>query len=163
MQYVVVTPDETIIWGSGPWNAGGIRGALNTVGLSPYLTDQEPDAPMVYPDASVLPCNVVYEQLGPDQCSGDPVDTVGPDAVNRSYPAVPMTADQLAARAAAQSQAIKDSARAALSASDVTMIRCVEAGVAVPAEWRAYRQALRATAASGAGTLPDHPAYPSGT
>lgn len=58
-------------------------------------------------------------------------------------------------------------ARAALDASDITMIRCVEHGVTVPAEWVSYRGALRAIvrAASGDPTqpLPSRPAYPAGT
>lgn len=58
-------------------------------------------------------------------------------------------------------------AQAALDASDITMIRCVEHGVAVPAEWATYRGALRAIvrATSGDPTqpLPSRPAYPAGT
>lgn len=58
-------------------------------------------------------------------------------------------------------------AQGALDASDITMIRCVEHGVTVPAEWASYRGALRAIvrAASGDPTqpLPSRPAYPAGT
>lgn len=58
-------------------------------------------------------------------------------------------------------------AQSALDASDITMIRCVEHGVAVPAEWATYRAALRAIvrATSGDPTqpLPARPAYPAGT
>lgn len=58
-------------------------------------------------------------------------------------------------------------AQAALDASDITLLRCVENAVAVPADWVTYRTALRAIvrAASGDATqsLPTRPAYPAGT
>lgn len=58
-------------------------------------------------------------------------------------------------------------AQSALDASDITMIRCVEHGVAVPAEWATYRGALRAIVRSASGDptqpLPTRPAYPVGT
>lgn len=56
-------------------------------------------------------------------------------------------------------------ARAALEASDITLIRCMEAGVPVPQEWRDYRVALRAIATNDEGVtaLPPRPAYPPGT
>ncbi len=61
--------------------------------------------------------------------------------------------------------ALAPAAKAALDASDITIIRCFEHGVAVPAEWIAYRAALRPIAAgtSTATELPAMPAYPSGT
>lgn len=61
----------------------------------------------------------------------------------------------------------KESARSLLDASDLTILRCIESGVSVPAAWVAYRKALRAiiSAATGdaAQPLPTKPAYPSGT
>jgi hypothetical protein len=54
-------------------------------------------------------------------------------------------------------------ARDALKASDTTILRCAEAGLPVPAEWKEYREALRAVAAGGAGPLPQRPPYPAGT
>lgn len=53
----------------------------------------------------------------------------------------------------------------ALDASDTTVLRCIEAGVAVPAEWLAYRGALRAivTDPTSADALPPRPEYPAGT
>jgi hypothetical protein len=58
-------------------------------------------------------------------------------------------------------------AQYALAESDVTVLRCYENTVAVPAAWGAYRKALRAIigAASGDPTqpLPTRPAYPAGT
>lgn len=67
--------------------------------------------------------------------------------------------------------AYKANAQAALDRSDTTLLRCVEAGVTVPADWASYRKALRvvvgtATAPSGwtaETALPTQPAYPSGT
>lgn len=56
-------------------------------------------------------------------------------------------------------------AQTALTASDVTVIRCYEHGVAVPAAWTAYRTALRSIVGGTASTtpLPVKPAYPAGT
>lgn len=45
----------------------------------------------------------------------------------------------------------------ALERSDVTILRCVEVGIAVPAEWLEYRRNLRK------GILQDQPVYPLGT
>jgi hypothetical protein len=58
---------------------------------------------------------------------------------------------------------LRAAANKALEASDITVLRCVEAGVSVPEEWAAYRAALRAITASGAGALPTKPPYPAGT
>ncbi len=56
-------------------------------------------------------------------------------------------------------------AQMALDASDITILRCFEHGVAVPAEWVTYRAALRAIVAgtSTPAELPARPAYPAGT
>lgn len=70
---------------------------------------------------------------------------------NAPAPALPVTSAAVAA------------ARAALSASDVTVLRCYEAAIAVPSEWADYRKALRAVITGGATDLPAAPAYPSGT
>jgi hypothetical protein len=72
-------------------------------------------------------------------------------------------ADAAAAAAAAAATALKAQAQAALTKSDVTMIRCVENQVQVPAEWAAYRRALRAIISTGTGTMPTQPAFPRGT
>ncbi len=68
------------------------------------------------------------------------------------------SAEDLATRKQAQAQA-------ALTASDITINRCYEAGVAVPQAWRDYRAALRVIVADPAagGELPQRPAYPAGT
>ena len=63
----------------------------------------------------------------------------------------------------APSPDIAAEARAALAASDQTVMRCVEASVAVPAEWVAYRQALRDVVSGRATVLPDRPAYTAAT
>lgn len=58
-------------------------------------------------------------------------------------------------------------AQAALDASDITVLRCVEHGVTVPAEWATYRADLRAIVSASTGDatqpLPTRPAYPAGT
>lgn len=66
---------------------------------------------------------------------------------------------------AAAATDMRPAAQAALDRSDITVIRCYEHVVAVPAEWVAYRDALRAVVAGGptSATLPAQPAYPAGT
>jgi hypothetical protein len=63
--------------------------------------------------------------------------------------------------------AYQQSARAALSDSDLTVMRCYENAVALPVAWASYRKALRAIvgAASGDAAQPllAKPTYPSGT
>jgi hypothetical protein len=80
------------------------------------------------------------------------------------------TPDQIVAAlsptAEKQWTAYQAQAREALDASDVTIVRCVENGVAVPEEWAAYRRALRTIVSASMGTpgtLPVKPAYPAGT
>ncbi len=58
----------------------------------------------------------------------------------------------------------KQQARAALSSSDVTALRCWKAGVAFPPEWHAYCTDLRVClTAETPCALPARPAYPAGT
>lgn len=61
----------------------------------------------------------------------------------------------------------QSNAQAALTDSDLTILRCYENSVAVPAAWTTYRKALRAiiSATSGDPTqpLPTKPTYPAGT
>ena len=52
---------------------------------------------------------------------------------------------------------VKSEAREALEASDITVLRCVERGIAVPQAWAAYREALREVVRTGAGELPARP------
>lgn len=47
-----------------------------------------------------------------------------------------------------------------LAASDRTVLRCVEAGIAVPVEWAEYRQKLRSIVTNPTLPLPTQPAYP---
>lgn len=71
-------------------------------------------------------------------------------------------ASYIAARAAA---ALKVSAQDALDRSDITVLRCHENAVAVPAAWQTYRTELRAivSGTSPATELPARPEYPEGT
>ena len=61
---------------------------------------------------------------------------------------------------------LRRAAAAALRASDVTVLRCYEASIPVPADWRAYREALRAILRAPAGDasagLPSSPPRPAG-
>ena len=54
-------------------------------------------------------------------------------------------------------------ARVALDASDTVLLRCFEADISLPTEWKAYRATLRQIIRDGSGTLPDRPKYPAGT
>lgn len=58
---------------------------------------------------------------------------------------------------------MKQGAYSALVNSDTTVLRCLAAGIAVPADWISYRAALRAIVTSGVGPLPTMPGYPAGT
>lgn len=82
--------------------------------------------------------------------------------IDEGNTAAPAQTDPTAAWAAHQG-----AARVALDSSDVTMLRCLENAVAVPAEWIAYRKALRSILSSSGGDatqpLPTRPAYPAGT
>ncbi|MDA8232847.1 MAG: hypothetical protein M0006_16065, partial [Magnetospirillum sp.] len=58
-------------------------------------------------------------------------------------------------------------AQALLAKSDITLLRCLETGVPVPAAWAVYRKSLRAIIGAATGdptqALPVLPAYPAGT
>jgi hypothetical protein len=56
-------------------------------------------------------------------------------------------------------------AQVAIERSDITVLRSVEHGIAVPSEWQAYRAELRAiiSGTSTATELPSMPDYPEGT
>lgn len=65
-------------------------------------------------------------------------------------------------------KAYQTQAQAALDASDVTVLRCVEKAIVVPTEWATYRASLRAivgatTLGDPTQPLPTKPAYPAGT
>ncbi|WP_157652783.1 hypothetical protein [Burkholderia ubonensis] len=78
------------------------------------------------------------------------------------------TPDQIAARQVAiEWLACQSSARSELSLSDVTVLRCYENAIPVPAEWVAYRKSLRAIISAPRGdptqVFPNKPSYPVGT
>ncbi len=61
------------------------------------------------------------------------------------------------------STSLKTTAQMALDGSDRTILRCVEASLPVPPDWRAYRVALRKVLSGEETTLPARPDYPPGT
>ncbi len=72
-------------------------------------------------------------------------------------------AQQAEAQSAAATAALIAQAQTALDKSDITVLRCTENGIAVPADWATYRASLRTIVKNGSGTLPVAPAYPAGT
>jgi len=58
-------------------------------------------------------------------------------------------------------------AQIALDESDLTILRCYERSIPVPAEWAAYRTSLRSVISAKSGDpaqpLPARPSYPAGT
>lgn len=88
------------------------------------------------------------------------IHTVTPDGVLVYRQPVQPTLEQRWA-------ALQSDARSALAESDITVLRCAEAGVPVPQAWRDYRAALRLIVSSAAGDpdagLPPRPDYPPGT
>lgn len=67
----------------------------------------------------------------------------------------------------ARGVALRSAARVLLDESDITVLRCAEAGVPVPQAWRDYRTALRSIVSSQSlsesAQLPTKPDYPPGT
>ena len=94
--------------------------------------------------------------------TGNAVEMVSgiPTQVWKTAPAPVPSPEEVAAAAAA---GVRLLAQRALDQSDITVLRCVSAGIAVPAEWQSYRVALRGAVASGAGPLPSVPAFPAGS
>lgn len=54
----------------------------------------------------------------------------------------------------------RSEARVALAASDITVLRQVELGQALPQDWIDYREALRDVVRTGEGPVPARPDYP---
>lgn len=100
----------------------------------------------------------------------EPKDGVRADKGEVAFVAHPSEAELLAAfpqrAATVKAAALVKPARQALDATDNVVLRCLEAGLAVPAEWRAYRKALRdivAGRADPANPMPVQPAFPPNT
>ena len=51
----------------------------------------------------------------------------------------------------------------ALQASDTVLLRCFEADISLPTEWKNYRSALRKIIRAGSGIIPARPPFPPGT
>jgi hypothetical protein len=58
---------------------------------------------------------------------------------------------------------LKSDALEALKKSDVTVLRCLEHGVQIPAAWVEYRTELRQVANGELATMPTQPDFPAGT
>ena len=54
-------------------------------------------------------------------------------------------------------------AQVALSESDRTVLRCFEADISLPQDWKDYRAALRKIIRDGKGDVPARPSFPPGT
>ena len=54
-------------------------------------------------------------------------------------------------------------AQLALEKSDITVLRCVENHIEIPAAWVEYRKTLRDVMRNGEGAIPARPPYPDGT
>jgi hypothetical protein len=82
-------------------------------------------------------------------------------------PPTPTVEDIAAKQAAIAWAAYQVQARNALSLSDITVLRCYENSIALPAEWVTYRKSLRSIINSSIGDatqpLPIKPDYPSGS
>jgi len=69
-----------------------------------------------------------------------------------------------AEQSAVDAMKMKVTAITAMKAADTTVLRCYEAGVAVPTAWQTYRTTLRDIIyGRNAGPLPVMPSYPAGT
>ncbi len=114
------------------------------------------------------PENIAYPNLPTDLVTVTAADhqaVVQARSVGASY-----TIDQKTGKATiGQAPAVKAvsavaaQALALMQKSDVTVLRCIEHGVAVPAEWIAFRASLRACVAGTLSVLPTAPAFPPGT
>jgi mannose-1-phosphate guanylyltransferase len=86
------------------------------------------------------------------------------DFVDGHVVVVPVSESTLAANAWAM---LQSNAKSALDKSDITILRCAENNIPVPANWAAYRAELRAIISAQSGdanqVLPVRPAYPEGS
>ena len=56
--------------------------------------------------------------------------------------------------------ALREAAREALVASDITVLRCFERTIPLPETWVNYRDALRQVVRTGLGPFPERPINP---
>jgi hypothetical protein len=143
-----------------PLSAGGLSFTIEAgsvafqTGAATETEAEKPEVPAVPPDGFTidvleLPYVVAAgEVLFPAQATETELDAAFPGRA-----------------AAVLAASLGPSARGALTASDLTVLRCVENGITVPAAWATYRKALRAIVdnPASATVLPTAPAYPSGT
>jgi hypothetical protein len=113
----------------------------------------------VLPDASLL-----HECTESEWSSRETGEKLIKNGAVIVYVAPVKTQEEISAEAWHSLQA---DARVELEKSDITLLRCIENAIIVPAEWAAYRQDLRAIISELSGDasqgLPVKPAYPAGT
>ncbi|WP_321904378.1 hypothetical protein [Paraburkholderia tropica] len=108
-----------------------------------------------------------YEELGQGkiECSDEEAQNWSSYKVVNGVVTALSDAELAASQATENLNSLQNSARLALDQSDITVMRCYEAGQAVPDVWKQYRAALRAivsaTSSDDLPTLPTKPAYPS--
>lgn len=129
--------------------------------VSAVMADESPLEPGVY----LIPGGAV-DVAPPSVLPGKRAKLVGDSWVLEDLPSD--LVDDAANRPSADPVVVLRSlAMSALSESDITVIRCAEAGVQVPAAWRDYRSALRAIVSaqsvSESTQLPPRPEYPPNT
>ena len=109
-----------------------------------------------------------YITAAGDYCVGDMLDASDVEVPPRPDQTYVWNGTIWTQSAALLIPAYKDRAQGLLDQSDVTLLRCAEVGVAVPAAWAAYRKALRAIVSpvaipDPAQPLPTRPDFPAGT
>lgn len=127
--------------------------------LSQGVADPDP----LNPGTWLIPANATTEvppSCGPGERSVFAGGAWSVEIIPQPAPPPEPTAHELWA-------AYQTQAQAALTKSDIVLLRCIENGVAVPADWASYRKSLRAILGAKTGDgiqpLPSMPKYPAGT